>query len=88
VGTDVGTVQKCHAQCDATLLSTGQQALPHAQLGPADEGLGGHPPRPEFSRDGPPHGSILMSPDDGLDGAPEIVMLRLALWAAFFNQRR
>jgi hypothetical protein len=88
VGTDDGTVEKRHAQRDATFLSTGQQALPHAQLGPADEGLGGHPPRPEISRDGSPLGSILVAPDDGLDGAPQIVMLRLALWAAFFNQRR
>jgi hypothetical protein len=44
--------------------------------------------RPEFSRDGPPPGSVPVAPDNGLDRAPQIVMLRLALWAAFFNQRR
>ena len=40
---------------------------------PADEGLGGSPPRAEVSRNGAPLGPVLMPPKDGRERAPQIL---------------
>src|SRR4051812_42055541 len=84
---DAGAVQKRHPKSDPALLGEEQQALPHAQAGPAEEGLGRPRPRPQVSRNGPPLGSILMPPDDRRQRAPQILRLRLTLGPTRLNQR-
>jgi hypothetical protein len=87
VGANAGAVEKRHPKRDTVLLNARQQALPDPKPGPADEGLSRRPPRTEFGRDGTPLGAVLMSLDDGLHRAAQIVMLRLAAWTALLNQR-
>src|SRR3954471_16104891 len=84
---DAGAVQKRHPKLDPALLAEEKQLLPHAQARPADEGLCRSRPGTQFSRDGPPLGSVLMPPDDGRERATEILGRGLALGAARLDQR-
>src|SRR3954467_9678837 len=68
-------------------LGQKQQPLPHAQVGPANEGLSRPRPGTQVSRDGPPLGSILMPPDEGRERATEILGRGLALGPAGLDQR-
>src|SRR3954470_22355279 len=52
-------------------LGPGEQPLPHAQVGPADEGLSHSRPGTKLSRDGAPLGPVLMPPDNGRNRAPQ-----------------
>ncbi len=62
---DVRSIQIGQAQLHALLvLGQGQELLPDAKPGPADEGLGRHPPGPELRRDRPPFCAVLMTPED------------------------
>ena len=56
-------------------------------LGPADEELRRPPPRAELGRDRPPRGPVPMPPDDRLDSASQVVVLRLVRRAALLDQR-
>ena len=88
VGPDRGAVEERHPQLDAiALLRLFQQTLPHAMVAPADEGLRRHPPRPQMGRNAAPFRAILVPPDDRLDGAAEVVVLRLVRRAALLDQR-
>src|SRR5215210_346375 len=69
------------------LLGEEQQALPHAQARPAEEGLSRPRPGTKLSRDGAPLGAVLMPPDDGRDRAPQILGRGLALGPAGLDQR-
>ena len=64
VRTDGGAVEESHAEGDAALLDQAEEALPDAEPGPADEGLRRLPPGPEFGRDAPPLGAVLVPPED------------------------
>ena len=46
---------------------------------PADQGLGGPPPRPQFRRNRAPLGAVLMAPENGLDRAPQVLWPCLAV---------
>src|SRR5690349_10400501 len=70
---DAGAIEKRHPELDPALLGEEKQLLPHAQVGPADEGLGGARPGPQVSRDGAPLRSVLVSPDDRRDRAAQIL---------------
>src|SRR4051794_9503366 len=87
VGPDAGAVQKRHPELNPALLGEEQQALPHAQARPADEGLGRPRPGPQVSGDGAPLGPVLMPPDDGRERATEILRRGLALGPARLDQR-
>src|SRR3954447_8862544 len=87
VSPDAGAIEKRHPELNPALLGQEQQPLPHAQVGPADEGLSRPRPGPQLSGDGPPLGSILMAPEDGRDGAPQILRLRLPLGPTRLDQR-
>ena len=66
-------IHKDHAQRGPVRgLGDLEQALPDAELGPAQEGLRGHPPRAEFSRDGAPFGAVLHALEDGFDSPAQI----------------
>jgi hypothetical protein len=88
VRADVRAVQERHAQRDAAPLRHLQQALPDAEMAPAVEGLRRPPPRAEFGRDGAPRGAVAVPPDDRLDRAAQVVVLRLAARAHRLDQRR
>jgi len=76
------------AQLDAVaLLRQLQQTLPYAMVAPADESLRRHPPRSQMWRDAAPFGTVLVPPNDRLDGAAEVAMLRLVRRAALLDQR-
>src|SRR3954471_15528361 len=51
VSPNAGAVQKRHPELNPTLLGQEQQPLPHAQGGPADEGLSRSRPGTKLSRD-------------------------------------
>src|SRR3954465_11537076 len=87
VGADAGAVQKRHPELTPTLLGQEQQPLPHAQVGPADDGLSRSRPGTKLSRDGAPLGPVLMPPDNGRNRAPQILGRGLALGAACLDQR-
>src|SRR3954453_12743416 len=70
-----------------TLLGQEQQPLPHAQGGPADEGLSRSRPGTKLSRDGAPLGPVLMPPDDRRECAAQILWCGLALGPARLKQR-
>src|SRR4051812_8046382 len=70
-----------------TLLGQEQQPLPHAQVGPADEGLSRSRPGTKLSRDGAPLGPVLMPPDNGRNRAPQILGRGLALGPTRLKQR-
>jgi hypothetical protein len=57
-------------------------------VAPADEGLRRHPPRPQIARNAAPLRAVLVPPDDRLDGAAEVLVLRLVRRAALLDQRR
>src|SRR5215217_6369105 len=61
----------------ATLLRQPQHSLPGAQPRPAAEGLRRHPPRAQLGRDLAPLRATVVPPDDRLDGAAQVVRLRL-----------
>ena len=84
---DGGAVEERHAQLEPlALLRQLQETLPHTMVAPADEGLRRHPPRPQIARNAAPLRAILVPPDDRLDGAAEVLVLRLVRWAALLNQ--
>src|SRR3712207_3667487 len=85
---NVGPVEERHAEFDTARLSEIEQAFPHAESGPADERLRGHPPRPKLGGDGPPLGSVLVPPDDRLDGAAQVIELRPASRTTLVDQRK
>jgi hypothetical protein len=88
VGSDRGAVEERHPQLEPlTLLRLLQQTLPYAMVAPTDEGLRRHPPRPQMGRDTAPFRAVLMPPDDRLDGAAEVLVLRLVRRAALLDQR-
>src|SRR3954471_23878492 len=87
VSPDAGAVQKRHPELNPALLGQEQQPLPHAQVGPANKGLSRPRPGTQFSRDGPPLGSILMPPDEGRERAAQILWCGLALGPARLDQR-
>ncbi len=88
VRADGRAVQDRHAQRDAAPLRHLQQALPDAEMAPAVEGLRRPPPRAEFGRDGAPRGAVAVPPDDRLDRAAQVVVLRLAARPDRLDQRR
>ena len=57
------------------------------ELGPADEELGGPPPRAELGRHGPPLGAVRVPPDDRLHRPPQVPRRRLALRPARLHER-
>ncbi len=67
-------------------LDPAEELFPDAEAGPADEGLGRHPPRAVMRRDRAPVGVVPMPPEDRVDGPLEIVRLRLAARPAAFEQ--
>src|SRR6185312_5622861 len=69
------------------LLGEEKQLLPHAQVGPADEGLSGARPGPQLSWDGAPLGPVLMPPNDRRDRAPQVLKRGFALGPAYLDQR-
>jgi hypothetical protein len=88
VGPDRAAVEERHPQLDPlALLHLFQQTLPYAMAAPADEGLRRHPPRPQMRRNAAPFGAVVMPPHDRLDGAAEVLVLRLVSWAALLDQR-
>jgi len=88
VGADRGAVEERHPQLEPlALLRLFQQTLPDAVVAPADEGLRRHPPRAQMWRNTAPFRAILVPPDDRLDGAAEVLVLRLVGWAALRDQR-
>src|SRR3954447_26880374 len=70
-----------------TLLGQEQPPLPHAQVGPANDGLRRSRPGTQLSRNGAPLGPVLMSPDDRRDCAAQILWCGLALGPARLDQR-
>src|SRR5215213_4995195 len=88
VGSDTGAVEERHAGLDAAPpLRRLQQSLPDAQPRPAAEGLRRHPPRAQFRRDLAPLRPVVVPPDDRLDRAAQVVMLRLVWRTARLDQR-
>src|SRR3954464_11493544 len=81
VSPNPGAAQKRHPALTPPLLGQEQQPLPHAQVGPADEGLSRSRPGTKLSRDGAPLGPVLMPPDNGRNRAPQILGRGLALGA-------
>src|SRR3954454_3111010 len=71
----------------ATPLRRLQQSLPDAQPRPAAEGLRRHPPRAQFHRDLAPFRAVVVPPDDRLNRATQVVMLRLVWRTARLDQR-
>src|SRR3954467_15675884 len=69
---DAGAVQKRHPELDPARLGETQQALPHAQVGPANEGLSRPRPGTQVSGHGAPLGAVLVPPEDGRERAPQI----------------
>src|SRR4051812_14674176 len=84
---DAGAVQKRHPELDPALLGQEPQPLPHAQVSPADEGLGRPRPGPQLSRNGAPLGAVLMPPDDRRERAAQILWCGLALGPTRLDQR-
>src|SRR4051794_23135081 len=88
MGSDRGAIEKGHPQLDAAaLLRQLQQTLPDAMAAPADEGLRRHPPRSQIGRNAAPLRAVLVPPDDRLEGAAEVLVLRLVRRAALLDQR-
>src|SRR4051812_30042827 len=70
---DDGAIHEDQTQLGpACRLGTLKEAFPDAELGPAQEGLRGHPPRAELSRDGAPLGAVLHAPDDSLKSPAQV----------------
>ncbi len=67
-------------------LDPAEELFPDAEAGPADEGLGRHPPRAVMRRNRAPVGVVPMPPEDRVDGPLEIMRLRLAARPAAFEQ--
>ena len=85
---DRAAVEERHPQLEPlALLRQFQQTLPYAMVAPADEGLRRHPPRAQMWRNTAPFRAILVPPDDRLDGAAEVLVLRLMRRAALLDQR-
>jgi hypothetical protein len=88
VGPDGAAVEERHPQLDPlALLRPVQQTLPNAMAAPAVEGLRRHPPWSQMRRNAAPFRAVGVSPDDRLDGAAEIGVLRFVGRAALLNQR-
>ena len=88
VRSDDRRVHKDQAQLGpACRLGTLKEAFPDAELGPAQEGLGRHPPRAEFSRDGAPFGTVLHAPEDGFDSPAQVGELAPCLGSHGLDQR-
>ena len=88
MGSDRGAVEKRHPQLDPlALLRPLQQTLPNAMAAPAIEGLCRHPPWSQMGRNAAPFCTVLVPPDDRLDGAAEIDVLGLVGRAALLDQR-
>src|SRR4051794_39406140 len=83
---NAGAIEKRHPELNATVLDQRQKLLPDTQTRPADEGLGGSPPRAEISGDGPPLGSVLMPPENGRDREPQVLWRGLALGPARLDE--
>ena len=89
VGPDGGAVEACHPQLDPlALLRPLQQTLPNTVAAPAVESLCRHPPGSQMRGNAAPFRAGVVPPDDRLDGAAEVVMLRLVGRAALLDQRR
>ena len=84
---DRGPVEERHAELDPARLRRFEQPLPDPELGPADEELGGPPPRPELGRHGPPLRAVRVPPDDRFHRPPQVARRRLALRPARLDQR-
>ena len=87
VSPHVGAVQERQAERHVTALRQGEQALPHAQTRPADEGLRRPRPRPVLGRHGPPLGPVLVAPHDRAHRTAQILGRRLAPGPALVQQR-
>ena len=88
VGPDGAAVEERHPQLDPlALLRPVQQALPNAMAAPTVEGLRRHPPWSQMWRNAAPFRAVGVSPDDRLDGAAEIGVLRFVGRAALLDQR-
>ena len=70
----------------ASLLDQGEQALPHTQMGSADEGLCCHPPRPVFGKQRSPLGTVVVALEDCVDGAPQMSRRNLGMREAHPKQ--
>ena len=88
MGPDRGAVEERHPQLDPlTLLRPVQQTLPNAMAAPAIEGLCRHPPWSQMRRNAAPFRAVVVPPDDRLDGAAEIGVLRFVGRVALLDQR-
>jgi len=59
---DAGAVEEGHPKLPALLLDPREQAFLDIEPGPANKGLGRHPPGPEFTRHRAPLGAVVMPP--------------------------
>jgi hypothetical protein len=86
VGPHARAIEEHHPELDPTLLNKGQQALPDTRPGPADKDLGRAPPGAQLLRDGPPLSAVLVPPEDGRDGAAQVLRCGLAFGSARLDQ--
>ena len=88
VRSDDRRVHKDHAQLGpACRLGDLEQAFPDAELGPAQKGLGRHPPRAQLGWDGAPFGAVLHAPEDGFDSPAQVGELAPCLRSHSLDQR-
>ena len=88
MGSDGGAVEERHAQLDPlALLRPLQQTLPNAVTAPTVEGLRRHPPWSQMRRNAAPLRAVVVPPDDRLDGAAKVGVLRFVGRAALLDQR-
>jgi len=85
---DDGAIHENKAQLGpACRLGTLKEAFPDAELRPAQEGLGRHPPRAQLGWDGAPLGAVLHAPDDGLKGPAQVGEFAPCLGSHSLDQR-
>jgi hypothetical protein len=73
VSTDAAAVEKGYVERHALLLHQIEQALPNTGLGSADEEMYRQPPGPKIVWDAAPLGAVLVPPENGWDGSPEVL---------------
>ena len=85
---DRGAIKERHSQPDpVAVLRQFQQTVPDTMTAPTDKGLCRHPPRSQMRRDTAPFGPIRMPPDNRLDGAAQVLVLRFVRRTALIDQR-
>jgi hypothetical protein len=88
MSSDGAAVEERHAQLDPlALLRPLQQTLPNAVTAPTVEGLRRHPPWSQMRRNAAPLRAVGVPPDDRLDGAAKVGVLRFVGRAALLDQR-